>query len=229
MEPRAAASRISGRHRLSKQVSMPSWIEFFAVSVCAITAVLAAEGKRMDLFGVLVLALVTAVGGGTIRDVCLGARPVFWIAQPLHLWVALIAAVVTFVAVRFVRLPEKLIGIADAFGLALFGIAGTEKALAFGAPGIVAVLLGIVTGVAGGILRDVLRREIPWVFQAGVSLYATAVFAGATVFVLLRKWLPPSESHRYLGMAVILIMRLAAMRWKLRLPVFRTHAAPPSS
>lgn len=203
---------------------MPPWIEFFAVAVCAITAVLAAEGKRMDLFGVMALALVTAVGGGTIRDLCLGVRPLFWIAEPMYLWTALIVAVTTFVLVRFVHLPAKVLDIADAFGLALFGIVGTEKALAYDAPGIVAILLGIVTGVAGGILRDVLRREIPWVFQAEVDLYATAVFAGALVFVLLRHWFPPSEAHRYVGMAVILTLRLAAMRWKLRLPTYSTRA-----
>ena len=99
---------------------------------------------------------------------------------------------------------------------------GTEKALAYGAPGIVAVMLGVVTGVAGGILRDVLRREIPWVFQADVNLYATAASVGALAFVLLRTWLPPSESHRYIGMAMILVLRLASMRWQLRLPTFRT-------
>jgi len=203
---------------------MPAWIEYFAVAVCAIAAVLAAEGKRMDLFGVMVLALVTAVGGGTIRDLCLGARPVFWIEQPHHVWTALIAAVVTFVAARFVHMPEKVLSIADAFGLALFGIAGTEKALAFGAPGIVAILLGIVTGVAGGILRDVLRGELPLVFQPDVNLYATAVFVGALVFVLLQKGLPVSESHRYIGMGVILVLRLAAMRWRLRLPTFRSRS-----
>ena len=115
------------------------------------------------------------------------------------------------------------LAVADAFGLALFGIAGTEKAVAFGAPGIVAILLGIVTGVAGGILRDVLRSEIPWVFKADVNLYATAVFAGALVFVFLRDWLPPSPAHRYIGMAVILGLRLVAMRWQLRLPTFRTR------
>lgn len=202
---------------------MPAWIEYFAVAVCAITAVLAAEGKRMDLFGVLVLALVTSVGGGTLRDLCLGVRPVFWVEQPPVVWTALITAAVTFVIVRFVHLPARVLAVADAFGLALFGIVGTEKALAHDAPGLVAVLLGIVTGVAGGILRDVLRREIPWVFQAEVELYATALFAGALVFVLLREWLPPSESHRYIGMGVILTIRFAAMRWKLRLPSFQTR------
>lgn len=207
---------------------MPVWIEYFAVAVCAITAVLAAEGKHVDLFGVLVLALVTAVGGGTIRDLCLGVRPVFWIEQPQVVWTALIAASVTFVIVRFTHLPSRLLDVADAFGLALFGIAGTEKALAYGTPGIVAVLLGIVTGVAGGILRDVLRSEIPWVFKAEVNFYATAVFAGAVVFVALREYLPPSETHRYIGMAVILVMRLAAMKWKLRLPTYRTRTMKSS-
>jgi uncharacterized membrane protein YeiH len=202
---------------------MPAWIEYFAVAVCAISAVLAAEGKRMDLFGVMVLALVTAVGGGTIRDLCLGAEPVFWIQHPHHVWTALIAATVTFVLVRFVHLPGKMLAIADAFGLALFGIAGTEKALAFGAPGIVAILLGIVTGVAGGILRDVLRGELPLVFQPDVNLYATAVFVGALAFVLLHEWLPASETHRYISMAVILLLRLAAMKWRLRLPTFKTR------
>ncbi|MFN7563693.1 MAG: trimeric intracellular cation channel family protein [Prosthecobacter sp.] len=202
---------------------MPVWNEYFAVAFFAITAVLAAEGKHVDLFGVLVLALVTAVGGGTIRDLCLGVRPVFWIEQPQVVWTALIAASVTFVIVRFTHLPSRLLDVADAFGLALFGIAGTEKALAYGTPGIVAVLLGIVTGVAGGILRDVLRSEIPWVFKAEVNFYATAVFAGAVVFVALREYLPPSETHRYIGMAVILVMRLAAMKWKLRLPTYRTR------
>lgn len=204
---------------------MPAWIEYFAVAVCAISAVLAAEGKGMDLFGVMVLALVTAVGGGTIRDLCLGVRPLFWIAEPMHVWTALVSAVITFALVRFAHLPHRLLALADAFGLALFGIVGTEKALALGTPGIVAILLGIVTGVAGGILRDVLRGEIPWVFKPEVNFYATAVFAGSLVFVLLRQSLPPSESHRYIGMTVILLMRLAAMRWHWRLPIFQSRAS----
>src|SRR5258707_11825512 len=109
--------------------TMSGWVEHFAVVGCAASGVLAAEGRRMDLFGALVLALVTAVGGGTIRDLCLGA-PVFWIKSPALVSTALIAAAVTFVLVRFVRMPHRALMIADAFGLALFGIAGTEKALA---------------------------------------------------------------------------------------------------
>lgn len=204
---------------------MPAWIEYFACAVCAISGVLAAEGKRMDLFGALVLALVTALGGGTLRDLCLGIRPIFWIQAPAHLTTALVAALATFVLARFVHPPRRALALADAFGLALFGVVGTEKALLAGSPALVAVLLGVVTGVAGGILRDLLRGEIPVVLQVEIQLYATAVFFGATTLVLLDRWLPPAASHRYVGMAVILGLRLAAMRWNLRLPGFRTRGA----
>lgn len=199
---------------------LAAWIEYFAVAACAMTAVLAAEGKGIDLFGVLVLALVTAVGGGTVRDLCLDA-PLFWIEQPLYLWAALGVALATFVLVRFVNLPHRTLSFIDAFGLAFFGIVGVEKAIAFGASDIVAVLLGIVTGVAGGILRDVLRNEVPLVFRKDVSLYATAVFAGALLFVLLRANLPAAKWHRWVGMALIVSLRLAAMRWNWRLPMLR--------
>lgn len=199
---------------------MPPWIEYLACVVCAISGVLAAEGKSIDLFGVLVLALVTAVGGGTIRDICLDTQ-VFWLKNPGPVLSATLAALVAFLAVRFVTMPNRALLIADAFGLALFGIVGTEKALLLGANPVSAVLLGIVTGVAGGVLRDVLRSEIPWVFRAGVHLYATTVFFGAVVFVFLHARFPNSESNRYIGMAVILLLRLLAMRFGLRLPVFR--------
>jgi len=196
------------------------WLEQFAVAVCAVSGALAAEGRRMDLFGALVLALVTAVGGGTIRDLCLGA-PVFWIKSPAHVATASLAAGATFVLARFVPIPHRTVILADAFGLALFGVAGTEKALALGSPGLVAIVMGVITAVAGGILRDVLRREVPTVFQPEIELYATAVFFGALVLVILRLSTPASESHRFIAMTVILALRLAALRWKLRLPIFR--------
>ena len=202
---------------------MPAWIEYYACAVCAISGVLAAEGKRIDLFGAVVLALVTAVGGGTIRDVCLDTQ-VFWLKNPGTLLAALLAALATFLWVRYLRVPGRALLVADAFGLALFGIVGTEKALLLGASEVSAVVLGIVTGVAGGIMRDVLRSEIPWVFRAEVHLYATTVFFGALVFVLLHRFLPPSETHRYIAMSVILLLRIAAMRWGLRLPMFRMRS-----
>jgi uncharacterized membrane protein YeiH len=202
---------------------MPPWIEHFGVAVCAISGVLAAEGKRMDLFGAMVLALATAMGGGTIRDLCMGAKPVFWIENIDFLHTALVAALATFVLARFLHPPNRALALADAFGLALFGIVGTEKALIYESPALVAVLFGIVTAVAGGILRDVLRQELPHVFRTEVELYATAVAVGASAYVLLRQHLPQADWHRHAGMGCILLLRLAAMRWSLRLPVYRTR------
>jgi uncharacterized membrane protein YeiH len=205
---------------------MPFWLEHFAVAVCAVSGVLAAAGRRLDLFGVMVLALVTAVGGGTIRDLCLGAHPVFWIRDPSHIVTAAITALVTFVVARFWRMPHRALLIADALGLALFTVAGVEKTLLFQQSGVIAVVLGVVTGVAGGMLRDVLRCEVPLVFQPEIYLYATAAFCGAAVFVLLRKFAPDFPEARLVAMGVVLLLRLAAIGWKLRLPVFesRDHA-----
>ncbi|HEY1048501.1 MAG TPA: trimeric intracellular cation channel family protein [Prosthecobacter sp.] len=210
---------------------MSAWIEYFACAVCAISGVLAAEGKRMDLFGALVLALVTAVGGGTIRDLCLGVKPVFWVQDTNYVTISLAVAAVTFGLARFFPAPARALALADAFGLALFGIIGTEKALLLGASPLVAVVMGVVTGVAGGILRDILRGEIPVVLRPEVNLYATAVACGAVTFILAKLWLPMPQMSgagaRYLGMGVILALRLAAMRWQVRLPIFQTRPLPP--
>jgi uncharacterized membrane protein YeiH len=200
---------------------MPPWIEYLACAVCAISGVLAASGKHMDLFGAIMLALATALGGGTLRDLCLDVSPIFWIQVPDFLIVSLVAAVATFFLANHLRFPNRALNIADAFGLALFGIIGTEKALLFEAPPSVAVFMGIVTAVAGGIIRDVLRNEVPIVFRRDVHLYATAVFGGATVFVLLQHLFPTSPSNRYIGMVIILILRLAAIRWRIALPAYQ--------
>lgn len=202
-------------------MTMLLWFEYFGGAVCAVSGVLAATGKRLDLFGALVLALVTSVGGGTIRDICLGIKPVFWIQDPGYAIVAMAAALLTFVAAHFWRMPYKALMVADAFGLALFTIIGVEKSLLHESTAFIAVVLGIVTGVAGGLLRDVLRGEIPMVLQPETYLYATAALAGSVVYVLLEQWFPDAWlARRFSGMFVILALRLAAIIWKLRLPVF---------
>ena len=161
-------------------------LEHFAVSVSAITGVLAARGKQVVLVGVLVLALVTAFGGGTVRDVLLGNLPVFWMADQGYILNAAATAGIVFFLVRYHELPASVLMVADAFALALFTMVGTRKGLAFPVAPSIAVLLGVTTGVAGGILRDLLIGEIPLVFRREIYLYATAAFGGAVVFVLLQ-------------------------------------------
>lgn len=200
---------------------MQQILEHFAVSVAAITGVLAARGKQVDLFAVIVLALVTAFGGGTIRDLLLGARPVFWIDGPSYFLNALATAVVVFFLVRFRELPNTVLLVADAFALALFTMAGAKKGLAFPVDPSIAVAMGIITGVAGGILRDLLIGEIPLVFRREIYLYATAAFCGAAFFVLLTRWSDNAQLNMILGTVVTLVLRLAGIKWRIGLPRFR--------
>lgn len=200
-------------------------LEHFGVAVAAITGVLAARGKRVDLFGVIVLALVTAFGGGTIRDFSLGDFPVFWANDPAYVYTAGVAAVLTFFAARTHEFPLGWLQVADAFALALFTIVGLVKALSFQVAPSIAVILGVITGVAGGILRDLLLGEIPLVFRPEIYLYATAAFFGATLYVLLTAWRVERPFDMVGGVAAVLVLRLAGIRWKLALPVFQAKAA----
>jgi uncharacterized membrane protein YeiH len=195
-------------------------LEHFGVGVAAITGVLAARGKRVDLFGVIVLAAVTAFGGGTVRDLCLGSLPVFWIQDPRFLLNAVGVAVAAFFIARFHQFPETVLLVADAFALAFFTMVGTQKSLLLGTGPTIAVAMGVTTGVAGGVLRDVLTGEIPLVFRQRIYLYATAALVGALGFVLLNKWFPEQRLNLLIGTAATLALRLGAIRWKLSLPEF---------
>lgn len=201
-------------------------IEHFAVAIGAVSGVLAARGKHVDLFGVLVLALVTAFGGGTVRDVMVGDLPVAWIRDGHFIETASVAAIVTFFAARFFHFPNQLLLIADAFALALMTMVGAKKALGFDIAPAIAVVMGVITGVAGGILRDVLTGEIPLVFRPQIYLYATAAMLGAIVFVCLSKTAMPLQASMLTGAGVTLFLRLAAMRWKLVLPVYQPKIPP---
>ena len=194
--------------------------EHLGVAVFAVTGVLAAKNKRVDLFGVIVLALVTALGGGTLRDLIL-RTDLFWMSDTSFVLTASATAAVTFVAARCWEPPASLLLVLDAFGLALFTMLGTEKALIFSASNIAAVVLGVITGVAGGMMRDVLTGEVPLVLRAGIYLYATAALCGAVVFVTLTPLISSRLAVESVSVAVTLSLRLAAIRWRLRLPEFR--------
>jgi uncharacterized membrane protein YeiH len=207
--------------------SLQLLLDHAAIFVSAISGVLAARGKGVDLFGVVVLALVTAFGGGTVRDLLVGDTPVAWLRDPAHLLNASLTAVATFFVRRLRELPERFLLVADAFALALFTIVGTRKGVALGFAGPVSVLLGVVTGVAGGILRDVLTGEVPLVFRPHIRLYATAALAGGAVFVILQRWWPVQPAVTVVGVGVVLILRLTGIWLKISLPVLH-HDPPPT-
>ncbi len=202
--------------------------EHFAVSVSAISGALAARGKKVDLFGVIVLALVTAFGGGTVRDLMLGDFPVVWVRDTAYLWNALAMALATFFLVRYLEPPYTALLVADAFALALFTIIGVRRALSFHVASSAAVAMGVITGVAGGMIRDLLTGEIPLVFRPAIYLYATAAVCGAVVFLLLISWGLDAQTGMVLAVSLTLLLRLAAIRWKLRLPMFKLRRTAPA-
>lgn len=193
--------------------------DLFGVAVFAVTGALMAGRNAMDLFGVLVIALVTALGGGTLRDLILDNHPVSWIGNELYLAVASLGAVGTVLWARFIKpLPEKALLIADAFGLAVFTVIGTEVAMRNDVPVSTAVIMGVMTGVAGGVLRDVLCNQIPLIFQKEV--YATACIAGSLVYIALLHVGAGHWAATGVAMLVVLVTRVAAIYWGLALPRF---------
>ncbi|HET6638301.1 MAG TPA: trimeric intracellular cation channel family protein [Gemmatimonadota bacterium] len=195
-------------------------LDLIGVAVFAVSGAMVAARKEFDLLGVAVIATVTAIGGGTIRDVLLDRHPVFWIREPAYLLVILSAAALTLLYARFRKPPRISLLIADALGLALFTISGAQIAEERNLSGIIVVVMGTITGSAGGLLRDVLSAEVPLVLRQA-DLYATAAIVGATAYLMLQAaGLEPTHAA-LLGMAMIVALRLAAILWKLRLPVFR--------
>jgi uncharacterized membrane protein YeiH len=195
-------------------------IDLAGVAVFAISGLLAAGRKGLDLLGVAVIAVVTAIGGGTLRDVLLDRHPIFWIANPVYLWVILAATVVTLGYVRIWIASRRALLVADALGLAFFAIGGVEIAQQTGHSDLIAVLMGTITGCAGGVIRDVLLGEIPLIFRPG-RLYATAAIVGASLYVLLAGHGVAREAAAMAGMGVIAALRLGAIYWRLELPAVR--------
>jgi len=196
------------------------WLDILGTAVFAISGVLLAGKLRMDPFGVLVLGVVTAVGGGTIRDMALDHGPVFWVKDPTDLVVAMVTCLATIVLVRQPRrLPSWILPVLDAVGLAVFVGIGVNKAFAGGAGQLIAVCMGVITGVGGGMIRDVLAREIPMILRT--EIYATACIIGGIVHVTAYATFGMDlQNAMMLGMFVTLAIRLAAIRWHLKLPTF---------
>lgn len=190
------------------------------VAVCSISGALGAGRKGFDLLGVAIIALVTAIGGGTLRDVLLDRHPIFWIADPSYLLVILIGAALTVVYVRFRRPPYRVLLIADALGLGFFTIFGAQVAEAKELPAVIVILMGAITGAAGGLFRDVLSAEVPLLLRKG-ELYATASIIGAAMYLLVQAIHCPRPLSAIIGAAVVIGLRLAAIRWQLVLPTFR--------
>ncbi len=202
----------------SELLSSLYWIALVAVVVSSASGVLKAGFKQFDLFGVIIIAITTGLGGGSLRDMLLD-QDVFWIKDQVFFIASFISAVAIFIVARLIVISDKLFLIPDAAGLAAFSVAGTLSALMAGAPWLVASFMGVTTGIMGGVFRDVLCNETPLVFKS--PLYATAAWLGSLLFIyLLHLQVNPTISAVVTGL-VIFFSRMLALRYNLGLPKFK--------
>ena len=195
-------------------------LDLFGTGVFAVSGALAAGRQRMDGFGVLVVAAVTAVGGGTVRDLLLDRHPVFWIDDLTYLAVIAGAGALTVCYTAFFRPPRLALEVADAFGLAVFTVVGARVTASVGADPVVVVMMSAVTGAVGGMVRDVLCGQTPLILRR--EIYATAALGGGALHVLLSPTLPPAGAAA-VTIAVVFAVRVAAVWWELHLPLFRVQ------
>lgn len=194
------------------------WITLIAVIVSSASGVLKAGFKQFDLFGVIIIAIATGLGGGSLRDMLLD-REVFWIEDQVFFIASLGSAVIIFILARMVVISQKFFLIPDAAGLATFGIAGTLVSLMDGSPWLVASFMGVMTGTMGGIFRDILSNEPPVVFQS--PLYATVSWGGSLAFIALINFGVNATLSAVIAGLSIFIARLLAIQFNLSLPKFR--------
>ncbi|WP_177420854.1 trimeric intracellular cation channel family protein [endosymbiont of Lamellibrachia barhami] len=194
------------------------WITLLAVIVSSASGVLKAGFKQFDLFGVIIIAIATGLGGGSLRDMLLG-RDVFWINDQIFFIASLGSAVAVFIAARIIVVSPKYFLVADAAGLATFGVAGTLVSLMVGAPPLIASFMGVMTGIMGGIFRDVLCNETPVVFLS--PLYATVSWLGSLLFIGLLHLDQEITIAAIISGLSIFISRLLAMHYNVSLPRFR--------
>jgi len=191
------------------------WLDLFGVFVFALSGALAADRRGMDLFGFVFIALLPAVGGGTVRDIVIDV-PVFWVEDPIYLWIILAAAILTFLAAPMIHRAGRMLVWADAVGLAVFSAAGTAKTYLATANTSVSIAMGVVTAVFGGIVRDVVCNEIPLVLRQ--DIYATAAFAGSVSYILLLWADLPQSIALWAALAVCFAVRASALIWGWSLP-----------
>jgi uncharacterized membrane protein YeiH len=193
-------------------------LDLFGVAVFAASGALAGIATRLDLLGVIVLASITAIGGGTLRDVLLNRHPIFWLHHSGPIWTILAATAATLLWVHFLPVPTDALLIADAIGLAVFAISGAQVAEKAGCRPMVTVLMGTLTGSGGGVLRDVLSAKVPLILRQ--DIYATAAIAGIAVYLLARSARASTAWAFGAGAVTVAGTRLAAIAYDLKLPVF---------
>jgi uncharacterized membrane protein YeiH len=196
--------------------SLQDLVDLFGTVAFAISGVLVAMEKRLDAFGVLIIAGVTAIGGGTLRDVLIGNLPVGWMSEPRYFTVIGVAALLAVFFQRWLVYLRKSLFLFDTIGIGLFTLVGIEKGMEANLAPVICVLLGTMTACFGGVIRDILCNEIPVIFRK--EIYATACVAGG-IFYFIALRVGVSETIAYLGgIGLIILIRILAVRFHIMLP-----------
>lgn len=206
------------------EISPPFPWSFFFIQdligtiVFAISGAMAARQHKMDIFGMFTLAFVTGVGGGTLRDMMIGSTPVFWIKQPIYIVMVLFAVIIVAICKKQLDSAQWKRGllIFDAIGVGIFTIIGVQKGLNFGLHPMICVALGAITGCFGGLIRDILRSEVPIILQK--EIYVTASLIGGIIFILLRNAGFESNWIDIATVLTVIIIRLLTIRFNVHLP-----------
>jgi uncharacterized membrane protein YeiH len=205
-------------------MSMLTFLDYASVVIFAITGALVASRAQLDLVGFAFIACLTAVGGGTVRDLLLDRNPIFWIAQPTYLAAAAFSALVIFFTAHLLESRLRAIIWLDSMALAVAVAAGTGVALSLGQGPAIVILMGILTGCMGGLMRDVVVGDVPVVLKQG-ELYVTAAFAGAATTVALQTYAPGLPHTLLIGAAVTWTLRAGSIHFGWHLPVYKS--SPP--
>lgn len=195
------------------------YLDIFGTVSFAVAASLMAYKKKLDPFGILVIAVITSIGGGTLRDVLLQHYPIFWISNIVYIIVICTASLLTQIWYRQISRISDILLIFDAIGIGVFTIIGIKVALNFNVHPLICIIMGTITAVFGGVIRDVLCNEIPVILHR--ELYATLCMCGGAVFFILRSLSVPREFNYTISMLFIILTRVIAIRRNLSLHDFK--------
>ncbi|KOY52790.1 trimeric intracellular cation channel family protein [Polaribacter dokdonensis] len=191
-------------------------IDILGTFAFAISGALVASDKKFDLFGVLIIAFVTAVGGGMLRDILINAHPINWIGDLNYLWTIFFAVFLTFLFKSKIAYLSKTLFLFDTIGISVFTLLGLQKGLSFNLHPIIAIIMGMISAVFGGVLRDVLTNKVPLIFEK--EIYASACLAGGITYLIIKE-LPISDNLNFIiSASVIITIRLIAVKFNLELP-----------